>query len=245
MRATSSSVGGVEDTMLVYAVRHAESLANTGESASLNSGLTALGGQQVEALKRRFAAPPPVAIYSSPYRRCLQTALPIARAAGVPVRLRRELCEYHHFEPGTPADTELSDLATICREHPGVIGCPDYPGDVCWPPADEPFDSVLDRTRSFAGYLKNRWTGALDTILLLSHGSPIARLIEAWLTDQPGPWFRFTIDNASVAALRYYEGVSSLICLNELSHLGHLPPPARANFRTDGSIKAMPPNGYW
>ena len=81
--------------------------------------------------------------------------------------------------------------------------------------------------------------------MLVSHGSPIARLVEAWLTDQPGPWFRFTIDNAAVSAFRYHEGVSSLVCLNEISHLRGLPSPSRANFREDGSIKPIPPNGYW
>lgn len=240
--------------MLAYIVRHAESLANAGQDRGLNSALSPLGRRQVEALVERFAATPITAVYSSPFRRCLETALPIGERLGLPVRLRPELSEHHHLEPGTPAldlgcqvpaDMDLDDMDAIARRHPDVIACPDFRGRFDWPPADESFDGVVRRTRSFAGFLKARWTGADDTVLLMSHGSPVARLIEAWLTDQPGPWFRFTIDNAAVAALRFHEGVSSLVCLNEISHLRGLPPPGPANFREDGSIKPPPPSSYW
>ncbi|HVP13444.1 MAG TPA: hypothetical protein VMV94_19885 [Phycisphaerae bacterium] len=51
---------------------------------------------------------------------------------------------------------------------------------------------------------KARWLAPDNVVILIGHGSPIARLIEAWLTDdQPGASLRFTIDNAAVAALRY------------------------------------------
>ena len=231
--------------MLVYAVRHAESLANAGQTDSLNSALSALGERQVEALRRRFSVTPLAAIYSSPFLRCLQTALPIARAVDLPIFLRPELSEHHHLEPGARADSELEAVREIVRRHPGVVPCSDYGGAYGWPPVDESSGEVIARMRAFAAFLKNRWRGPEDSVLLFSHGSPIARLIEAWLTDQPGPWFRFTIDNGAVSAFRYYDGVSSLVCMNEISHLRELPAPQRANFREDGSIKSVPPNGYW
>ncbi len=231
--------------MLAYLVRHAESLANTGEDRGLNSPLSPLGERQVAALVGRLAATSWSAIYSSPYRRCLQTAQPIAAAVGLPVRIRPELCEYHHFEPGTPGDPALPDIAALVNRHPGVIPCPDYNGPYEWAPVDETFESVIRRTRALAAYLKQRWTGPRDTVLLVSHGSPVARIIEAWLTDQPGPWFRFTIDNAAVSAVRYYDGVSGLVCLNETSHLRGLPAPRQANYADDGTLRAIPGMGYW
>ena len=79
----------------------------------------------------------------------------------------------------------------------------------------------------------------------MSHGSPVARLIEAWLTDRPGPWFRFTIDNGAVAALRHHDGVSTLVCLNEISHLRGLPLPDGSNFLADGGVKPSPASAYW
>lgn len=231
--------------MLAYAIRHAESLANSGQDDNLNSGLSPLGDRQVHALVQRFASTTITAIYSSPFLRCIQTAVPIAEALNLPVRLHPELCEYHHLDPGTPVDTSLATAETIAKRHPQVVPCPDHQAAFDWPRADESFANVLSRTKSFAAFLKDRWRDQTDIVMLVSHGSPIARLIEAWLTDQPGPSFRFTIDNAAVAALRYHDGVSSLVCLNETSHLRGLPVPHSANFRQDGAINPIPTSTYW
>lgn len=231
--------------MLTYAIRHAESLTNAGQDSGLDSALSPLGRRQIAALVQRFTGTPICALYASPYVRCIETALPLAEALGLPVHLRPELCEYHHLEPGTAPDTGLEDINAITRRHPGVEPCPDHTGPFDWPPADEPFAGVVARTRAFATFLKDRWQGPQDSVVLVSHGSPVARLIEAWLTDQPGPWFRFIIDNASVAALRAHEGVSSLVCLNEISHLRGLPPSRGANFAEDGSIRPVPASSYW
>lgn len=226
--------------MLTYAVRHAESLTNAGQDSGLNAELSALGKRQVEALVGRFASTRLSAIYSAPFLRSIQTAIPIAQALSLPVRLRPELCEHHHLEPGTPVKLNLDAIDAIVRRHPGVIPCPDHRGPFVWAPADEPTPEVIARTRSFAAFLKNRWQDPADTAMLISHGSPVARLVEAWLTDQPGPWLRFVIENAAVTALRYHEGVSSLLCLNERSHLRGLPVPRKANLRDDGSVNPAP-----
>ncbi len=231
--------------MLGCAIRHAESLANADQDDGLDSGLSSLGIRQVQALVERFAPVRVRAIYSSPFRRCLETAAPIARALKLQVRLRPELCEYHHLEPGTRVDLDLEAVDAIVDRHPEVVPCPDYEGPFTWSPPDEPFASVVARTRALAAFLKSRWRDPEDTVILVSHGSPVARLIEAWLTDQPGPWFRFIIDNGALAALRYHEGVSSLVCLNEVSHLRGLPSPKGANFREDGSVRPVPASGYW
>lgn len=205
--------------MVVYAIRHAESLANAGLEDRLNSALSERGRAQAEALRQRFTGSPALAIYSSPYLRALQSAQPIARALDLPIRIRPELCEFQGLPSGTPADLELGDIELIVARFPAAQRCPDCVGPFLWPPPDETLSAMISRTRSFAAYLKNRWPGRDDIVIILGHGSPTARLIEAWLTDQPGPAFRFTIDNAAVAGLRYVDGVSSLICLNEASHL--------------------------
>ena len=109
-----------------------------------------------------------------------------------------------------------------------------------------PVDVTLeDGTRaSLPDLLKGRWTKPDDNIVLISHGTPIARLIEAWLIDQPGPSFRFVIDNAGLAALRYQDGISSLIFLNEISHLSTLPAPTGANYDDNAAIKPRAPDAY-
>jgi 2,3-bisphosphoglycerate-dependent phosphoglycerate mutase len=231
--------------MLVYVIRHAESLGNVQAEEGLNTALSPVGLQQAEALARRFDGQPIAAIYSSPFARSIQTALPIARRLHLPIRIRPELCEFQGLAPGEQADLGLAGIAAITARHPETTPCPDFAGPFAWPPPDESLSDMIARVRSFANALKARWLASEDTVLVIGHGSPIARMIEAWLTDQPGPSFRFTIDNAAVAALRYFDGVSSLVCLNDVSHLRGLAVSEKANYRADGSIKAVPPNGYW
>ncbi len=231
--------------MLAYVVRHGESLSNLGRAKGLNDALSALGARQVEALAKRLAPAAVRAVYASPFVRCLETALPIARSLGLPVRVRPDLCEHHHLEPGTVADTALDAMGDLADRYPEVVPCPDHVGPFEWVPADESYEALMARLQALAAYLKDRWRGEDDVIVLISHGSPVARLIEAWLTNVPGPAFRFIIDNCGVNALRFDAGVSTLVCLNEVSHLANVPPPAAANWTGDGLIKAGPASTAW
>lgn len=230
--------------MLVYAVRHAESLANAQQSTHPDAGLSPLGRDQADRLRERFRNIPLSAIYSSPFERCLQTAAPIARAAGLPIQLRAELCEFHNLPPGVAASFSLRSADDIARAHADV----DFAfraESVQWPPMDEPFAGVVARTARFARELKQVADDPPQSVLVISHGSPIARFIDAWLTDLPGPSFRFIIDNASVAALRHHARVSSLVCLNDFSHLAGLPPPRASNLLPGGAIRPVSHTDYW
>ncbi len=231
--------------MLAYLIRHAESLSNLAQHKGLNDGLSALGMRQVEALTKRLAPAAVRAVYASPFARCIETALPIARAMGLPVRIRPDLCEHHHLAPGADADTALGSMEDLSRRYPEVLRCPDHAGSFDWVPADETFEALLARIGALAAHLKDRWRGEDDVVILISHGTPVARLIEAWLTDRPGPAFRFIIDNCSINALRFQDDVSTLVCLNEVSHLTCLPPPAAANWTVDGLIKPRSASGAW
>lgn len=227
--------------MLAYLVRHAESLTNADLSKSLNPDLSPLGVRQVEALANRFRPIHLSAIYCSPFRRCLETARLIAVEKGLPIRIRPELHECHHAPAGTRIDNNLGDLAEILRSTPIATTCEDWSGPVIWPPADERGKDLFTRMHAFATYLKHRWEGSDDAVLVVSHGSPIAKLVDSWLSESPGPPYRFVIDNAGVSALRQKNGVSTLVCLNEMSHLAGLPSPEIANYNADGSVKLAPP----
>ncbi len=230
--------------MLAYFVRHAESLSNLKQTDSLNAGLSDLGRRQADALANRLANAGLTAIYSSPYVRCIETAIPLAERLSLPIRIRPELCEFHHLPPGDVAPNELATIDEISRSHPLVSECPDV-GDACdWAPTDEPFAALLERTRRFATFLKSHWMGH-EAVVAFSHGSPIARIIDAWLTDATGPSFRFIIDNAAVSAVRFHAHVSSLVCLNEVSHMTGIAAPSAANYTDQRTIKAVPPGSYW
>lgn len=231
--------------MLLFAVRHAESLANIDKSAGLNAALSPLGERQTLALIDRFTARPLRAVYSSPFLRCIQTARPIAERLGLTVRIRPDLAEFHHLPKGASADTGLPPIEALVRQHSGLSPCPDWAEPFVWPDVDESLDQLVRRMQRMESYLKSRWTDDNDAVLIISHGSPIARLVDAWLTNQAGPSFRFIIDNAALTALRYHAGISSLVCLNETSQLVGLPAPVASNFDGDGLPKAVPPSAYW
>ena len=205
--------------MILHAIRHGQSLTNAGLDSSLNSDLSPHGVRQVERLAERFRGRPIRAIYASPLNRCLQTALPIAQALGLPIRVRRELFEYHGLSPGSVADLVLHRPSDFAYRPDGIRLDPDIPAFEDWPRVDETRQDMIDRTRCLTQYLMDRWPAPNDVVLVISHGSPIARLIDAWLTDQSGPSFRFVIENATVNTVRYADGVRSLISLNEASHL--------------------------
>lgn len=231
--------------MLTYAVRHAESLANAGRDDRLDSPLSELGIAQVAALLDRFRTAPLAAIYSSPYRRCLDTAEPIARALGLPVRLRPEPCEFHHRPTAGQADSPPSPEEAVAARRGTVVIDPDLTGPLNWPPLEETPEQLVVRMASLAAALQARWPGDDDAVLLISHGSPIARFIDAWLSDDRSRSFRYIIDNAALTALRCNAEVSSLICLNETSHLRGLAAAASANFDDQGLIKPHSPGAYW
>lgn len=218
---------------------------NAHGAGGVDCDLTPLGLAQAERLAQRLAPVRPCAIYSSPYARAVQTAAPLAGRLGLPIRLRYELCEFHHKPSDellrfrTPSATELT------ARYPGAAIDPESPAAAAWPPIDEDRAAVAARLRGFADEMKVRWTARDDAIVCISHGSPIARMIDAWLSDAPGPAFRFIIDNAALSSLRYLDGVRSLICLNETSHLIDLPRPAMSNFDANGLAKCEPPTPYW
>lgn len=227
--------------MLVYLVRHAESLTNARKSKSLNPALTPLGFQQVERLVRRLSAANLAAVYSSPFERCLATALPIAAAGNIRVRLRPELHECYHLPHGQRVESELGELDDILKNHSSLELCPDYDGQWVWPAHDESSDELDGRMRSLADHLKARWGESDAAVVLISHGSPSSRLVHGWLAEGTCPSFRYVIDNATISALRFYNGVSTLACLNEASHLVGLSAPEIANYNADGSIKPRRP----
>ncbi len=248
--------------MLAYVIRHAESQFNVDPAARLNSALTPRGLRQAAAVARRLKPAAISAIYTSPFDRCMQTAAALIDGrSNVPVFIRPELWEYHHVPAGSQVDTGLGGIADIIARFPFAKPCPDFPGAMNWPAVDESREAMLTRTRAMADFLKARWTGPDDTVVVISHGSPIARLIEAWLTDTSGPSFRFVIENAALTALRHepppergVAGVRSLICLNDISHLQSTGPapalhdllsPTSSNFKADGTVKPRRTSSYW
>jgi phosphohistidine phosphatase SixA len=63
------------------------------------------------------------AIYSSPYRRCVETVEPLARARGLPIVERRELGEELQTDQGVALVRSLSGEAVVVCGHGGLESC--------------------------------------------------------------------------------------------------------------------------
>jgi broad specificity phosphatase PhoE len=207
--------------MLVYFIRHGESESNAGRSDLPDSELSGLGRHQALCVADRLARAGVRAIYSSPFRRAIETAMPLAERLGLEVWIRPDIVEQfwvgfanlEHFTPCT-----FQDLA---KAWPGIRLDPALPAGYWeWPVWPESVETLAARMRRFADYLKAAWGDHNDdTVAVFSHGAPIARGLEAWITDTPGPEFRFDIANATANLVQFREVVSTMLMLNEASHL--------------------------
>ncbi|HEX5201463.1 MAG TPA: histidine phosphatase family protein [Actinoplanes sp.] len=86
----------------VILVRHAASVPPTADGpGQLTRPLTRDGLRQARAWVDTLIAPRPAAVWSSPYRRAIQTVRPVANALGLPVRTRWDLREWDDGLPYT------------------------------------------------------------------------------------------------------------------------------------------------
>lgn len=89
--------------------------------------LDARGIEQARELVARLAPFPVTRILSSPYRRCVETVEPLARARGLEVEQRPELGEERQMTDGIALVHELADTATVICGHGGLEQALDDP----------------------------------------------------------------------------------------------------------------------
>ncbi len=129
-------------------LRHGQSEFNAAFTATRRDpgirdpGLTALGRQQAERAAAALATENVAHIIASPYTRALQTAAPLARLLGLPVRINPVVRERFAFscDIGSPR-------ARLAAAWPEL----DFAGidEVWWPSVEEPADAVIGRAALF------------------------------------------------------------------------------------------------
>ena len=153
--------------MRLILVRHGQSPSNVRhllDTAVPGPGLTALGATQAAALPAALAGVDVDAIYASNLVRAQQTAGPLARALGLPVRVRAGLREI------AAGDLEMrADAASAERYLSTVFGWPSGDRDVRMP-GGENGTEVLDR---FDRVVAEIAASGSRTAVLVSHGAMI------------------------------------------------------------------------
>jgi probable phosphoglycerate mutase len=188
----------------------------TAHSAAMRfSGRNALpldegGRAQAAALAARdFGAVD--AIVSSPLLRTAQTAEAIAGPLQLPVETVDDLIEtdFGTWEGLTFAEARAEGAAQL----DAWLASPDTA-----PPGGESFATVGRRVRRGRDAVLAAHPG--ETVVVVSHVTPIKTLLRFALDAPPSAMFRLHLDTASVSIVDYYaDGNSSVRLVNDTSHL--------------------------
>jgi 2,3-bisphosphoglycerate-dependent phosphoglycerate mutase len=212
--------------MRLYLVRHAQSEANAGlPGASRDCSLTDFGRRQAEAVAQRLARHRIDRVLASPYVRTLETAEAIRQATGAPASVFPLLHE-HQVRPFEVDDWPLLSRAALGERFPAFALPPDFAFDPRWHDAPETEAGVLRRAGQVVMELWHTYAAAPDgdqqvRLVLVSHGSPTAKLVLAslGLLISPEVDVQLQIDNASLSSVEYFPAARQLLGLNRVEHL--------------------------
>lgn len=197
--------------MLLLLIRHALPLRTEAGEGS-DPELTEDGWEQARRLPGALARFPIRRLVSSPQRRAVQTAQPVAAVLGMTVDIDDRLAEYDrglsHYIPLEQVRTERPDDwdKMAAGELPGVVDTDEFRG----------------RIRTALGDIVAAGDHA-DTVAVFSHGGVINVVLHEILGT--AKLLSFPIDYASVTALRYSrKGKASVAGVNGVEHVWDLLP---------------------
>lgn len=192
---------------LVLLVRHGLTAAVGVKLPGRLSGvhLTDEGRLQAETVAARLAKLPKIrGVYASPLERARETALPIARALGVAVRIERGLNE---LDMGEWSGISLKRV----RRKPEWERVQRYPSGFRFP-GGESFTEMQARMTSTIAALVARHPD--ETIVAVSHADPIKAAVAHALGSPLDLFQRIVISPASVTAIRHHPGGAQVLTVN-------------------------------
>lgn len=174
--------------------------------------LTDLGHVQAQAATNRLARYPDVAaVISAPLTRAQQTAQPAADRLGVKLVVEDDLTETDF------GGWDGLTFAQVQQRWPSEVNRWLASEDVA-PPAGESFAAVDRRVRRVQDRLITAYPS--QTLLLVSHVTPIKLLLRMALDAGPSVLFRFHLDPAGLSIVDWYaDGPASVRLVNDTSHL--------------------------
>ncbi len=188
-----------KDKLCIFLVRHAETDWNVQKriQGSSNVPLNKKGIKQARTLARKFKEITLTHIYSSPLKRALQTALPLAKSHKLKVHLESS------FRERSMGMLEGLANADLLKKYPHFPQ--EWARDkIDWSGGrNETIRQMLKRVMaSFRKILKNHKPG--DRILIVSHGGPLRGLIHLLHGGKSLDYFHTkALDNAQIAEVHY------------------------------------------
>jgi broad specificity phosphatase PhoE/ribonuclease HI len=177
-----------------------------------NPALTDLGRRQAEAAAQYLAQKGGIAaVVTSPLQRAYDTATAAAKALGLDVSVDEDLIEtdFGAWEGLTFGEAAERDPELHWR----------WLRDTSVKPPDgESFDSVANRIRRAQRRIITEHGG--DTVLVVSHVTPIKTLLRLALDAGQGILYRLHLDLASLSIAEFYpDGVASVRLVNQTAYL--------------------------
>ncbi len=173
--------------------------------------LTDVGRRQAAAAATRLASSGATAVVHSPLTRAAQTAALVAHALGVEPQVEEDLRETDF------GDWEGSTFGEVAQEWPDEMTAWLADTSVA-PPHGESFDATTVRVQQARARLLERHAG--QTVVVVSHVTPIKTLLRLALDAPPSALYRMHLDLACVSEVRWYaDGPAVVRSMNDTSHL--------------------------
>ena len=195
-------------------LRHGQTVLSVQKrfSGTGDQELTEVGRAQAAAAAARLATSSATVVVASPVRRARQTAELVAAALGVePV-----------FEPGL-RETDFGaweghTFGEVGKGWPDEMAAwladPDVP-----PPGGESFTATAARVREARDRVLASYAG--QTVVLVSHVTPIKTLLRFALDAPPSALYRMHLDLACLSEVQWFsDGPAVVRSLNDTAHLG-------------------------
>jgi broad specificity phosphatase PhoE len=202
--------------VILHVVRHAESLANVSRSTQVDCDLSELGRGQIHAVAAELARTGVDRVLSSPYRRTLCTAQAIAETASAPLEVLPGLHEHH--PSAFPTDWPLMTRAELVVNFPSLL-LPDELADRDWHKPPETDAQVLERMGRLIAEIETKYGSTGQRLVLVTHGSPAGKLLQAFMGVTDAARSEITIANASITTLETSGAKRYVRCVNRTDHL--------------------------
>ncbi len=222
--------------MELYLIRHGQSGNNAGASRVADPSLTELGRQQAHCTATWLGDKDVTALYSSPFRRALETATMIGDALGLAPHVWVDLHEWGGVAeerdgvgwvqlPGM----NRNEMRALC---PNVV----LPDDVTdkgwwfgvWNGFDAMFAHAHARAERVTAELRRRYFETEERIALVSHGGFGSTLLDVMLGLPPCNFVRFEQNNCGICKVKTWANdlVGRYLTLEFLNRVAHLPKDA-------------------
>lgn len=192
---------------------HVEGIEPTRFRGRRDVDLSELGVRQAQATARRIAQQwRPSAIYSSPLRRCIQTAEAIAAALGLSIAVLDDLNDLHY------GDWEWRTYEEVRARWPAMFACWFAAPHMVRFPNGESLQDLVARSSNVIRLVRERH--AQETIIVVGHSSGNRALLLQTLDQPLSAYWRLAQDPCAVSEIEILEHETSVHRFNETYSLG-------------------------